>query len=71
MNSITSAVMAASNDSKAPTSEPGVVVKTARADQIEWFDAQLRDHHYLGAGRPVGDYLRQIAVGVGAGLLCA
>jgi|HubBroStandDraft_1064217.scaffolds.fasta_scaffold46084_2 hypothetical protein len=60
MNSITSAVMAASNDSKAPTSEPGVVVKTARADQIEWFDAQLRDHHYLGAGRPVGDYLRQI-----------
>jgi Domain of unknown function (DUF4338)/DDE_Tnp_1-associated len=52
--------MAASNDSGAPTGEPEVVVKTARADQIEWFDAQLRDHHYLGAGRPVGDYLRQI-----------
>lgn len=28
--------------------------------QREWFDTQLRDHHYLGAGRPVGDYLRQI-----------
>ena len=24
-----------------------------------WFDQQLADHHYLGAGRPVGDYLRQ------------
>lgn len=32
----------------------------ARDEQLEWFDAQLRDHHYLGAGRPVGDYLRQI-----------
>ncbi|MBI4626547.1 MAG: ISAs1 family transposase [Verrucomicrobia bacterium] len=25
-----------------------------------WFDQQLADHHFLGAGRPVGDYLRQI-----------
>jgi hypothetical protein len=26
----------------------------------EWFDAQMGQHHYLGAGRAVGDYLRQI-----------
>lgn len=52
--------MAADGDSSAPTGDPEVVVKVARADQNEWFDGQLRDHHYLGAGRPVGDYLRQI-----------
>jgi hypothetical protein len=27
---------------------------------VEWFDQQLGEHHYLGAGRSVGDYLRQI-----------
>ncbi len=27
---------------------------------MEWFDAQMGRHHYLGAGRSVGDYLRQI-----------
>jgi len=32
----------------------------AGEEQRAWFDAQLRAHHYLGAGRPVGDYLRQI-----------
>src|SRR5260370_26918469 len=32
----------------------------ATAQQTEWFDQQLGEHHYLGAGRPVGDYLRQI-----------
>jgi len=37
-----------------------VEATVAGAEQLEWFDAQLRDHHYLGAGRPVGDYLRQI-----------
>ena len=26
----------------------------------QWFDASLAEHHYLGAGRPVGDYLRQV-----------
>lgn len=28
--------------------------------QIQWFDQTLNDQHYLGAGRAVGDYLRQI-----------
>jgi hypothetical protein len=30
------------------------------AETIAWFDRQLADHHYLGAGRAVGDYLRQV-----------
>ena len=28
--------------------------------EVGWFDGLLADKHYLGAGRPVGDYLRQI-----------
>lgn len=28
--------------------------------EVAWFDGLLADKHYLGAGRPVGDYLRQI-----------
>jgi hypothetical protein len=27
---------------------------------VPWFDQVLGEHHYLGAGRPVGDYLRQV-----------
>jgi len=37
-----------------------MTVRLAQAEQIAWFDAQLGQHHYLGAGQPVGDYLRQI-----------
>jgi len=32
----------------------------ATAKDIEWFDQQMGEHHYLGAGRAVGDYLRQV-----------
>ena len=39
---------------------PAVEVRVAAASDIAWFDRQLADRHYLGAGRPVGDYLRQI-----------
>jgi hypothetical protein len=35
-------------------------VRVATAQEIPWFDQQLGEHHYLGAGRPVGDYLRQV-----------
>jgi hypothetical protein len=28
--------------------------------EVAWFDGQLAEHHYLGAGRSVGDYLRQM-----------
>lgn len=37
-----------------------ISVRLASAEQTEWFDGQLGQHHYLGAGQPVGDYLRQI-----------
>ena len=35
-------------------------VRISAAKDAEWFDQQLGEHHYLGAGRPVGDYLRQV-----------
>ncbi len=37
-----------------------LVVRMAGEQEHAWFDEQLRDRHYLGAGQPVGDYLRQI-----------
>jgi hypothetical protein len=47
-------------DTAEGTTSSALVVTVATADQIAWFDTQLREHHYLGVGRPVGDYLRQI-----------
>jgi hypothetical protein len=35
-------------------------VEVATEAEYRWFDEQMGQHHYLGAGRPVGDYLRQI-----------
>jgi hypothetical protein len=40
-------------------SDQEVWVATTSKD-IEWFDQQMGEHHYLGAGRAVGDYLRQV-----------
>ena len=41
----------------------GVIeVRIATDDQLQWFDGLLADHHYLGAGRSVGDYLRQVVL---------
>lgn len=39
---------------------PTLVVRIPADEQHPWFDALLGQHHYLGAGRPVGDYLRQV-----------
>ena len=39
---------------------PTLRVRAVAAQEHAWFDAQLADHHSLGAGRPIGDYLRQI-----------
>ena len=36
-----------------------LTVRVAQPGEAAAFDAQLASHHYLGAGRPVGDYLRQ------------
>ena len=38
-------------------------VRVATGPETKWFDAQMGQHHYLGAGQPVGDYLRQIVEG--------
>jgi hypothetical protein len=35
-------------------------VRVIEPSQREWFDGLLADKHYLGAGRAVGDYLRQV-----------
>src|SRR5580698_11051865 len=35
-------------------------IRIAGPQEHAWFDAQMGQHHYLGAGRAVGDYLRQI-----------
>src|SRR6059036_2193248 len=35
-------------------------VWVATSKDLQWFDQQLGEHHYLGAGRAVGDYLRQV-----------
>jgi hypothetical protein len=35
-------------------------VRVPSEEQLPWFDGLLGQHHYLGAGRPVGDYLRQV-----------
>lgn len=48
---------------KTVTDEAGratLTVRVAREDEHAAFDAQLGEHHYLGAGQAVGDYLRQI-----------
>lgn len=37
-----------------------VNVRLAADAELAWFDGLLADKHYLGAGRPVGDYLRQV-----------
>jgi hypothetical protein len=37
-----------------------LLVRVSGEQEAQWFDAQMGQHHYLGAGRPVGDYLRQV-----------
>lgn len=36
------------------------VVRVPADDEVQWFDGLLSTNHYLGAGRAVGDYLRQV-----------
>ena len=51
--------MKASNSTEIPTAT-ALTVRVVQTHEAAAFDAQLADHHYLGAGRPVGDYLRQL-----------
>jgi len=42
-------------------SQPAAItVRVPREAEHAWFDSKLAAHHYLGAGRPVGDHLRQV-----------
>ena len=43
-----------------PSQRVEIFVRVPSVDEVPWFDGLLADHHYLGAGRPVGDYLRQV-----------
>jgi hypothetical protein len=47
------------SDSTALQSATALTVRVVPPHEAVAFDAQLASHHYLGAGRPVGDYLRQ------------
>lgn len=46
--------------SPTPAERRQISVRVAAEDEIRWFDDLLGKHHYLGAGQPVGDYLRQV-----------
>ena len=48
------------NNPAALLSIPTLRVRLVPDHEVAWFDEQLATHHYLGAGRPVGDYLRQV-----------
>jgi hypothetical protein len=37
-----------------------MTVRVPSDEELGWFDELLAEKHYLGAGRPVGDYLRQV-----------
>lgn len=37
-----------------------ITVRVATEEEYQWFDRMLSQHHYLRAGRSVGDYLRQV-----------
>lgn len=43
-----------------PPTPSTLSVRVPTPDQSAAFDQQLAAQHYLGAGRPVGDYLRQV-----------
>jgi Druantia protein DruA/DDE_Tnp_1-associated len=45
---------------RAATPAAALSVRVPAPDQFAAFDQELVAQHYLGAGRPVGDYLRQI-----------
>jgi len=42
------------------TARSTVAARICSEGEVSWFDGLLADHHYLGAGNAVGDYLRQV-----------
>ena len=47
-------------ENETPEGGAAATARVATEAEREWFDQRLRERHYLGAGRAVGDYLRQI-----------
>ena len=45
---------------EAVTERPAIEVEVVGPEEVAWFDQRLAERHYLKAGRPVGDYLRQV-----------
>jgi hypothetical protein len=48
------------NSARSQAGASALKVRVAGQPENQWFDAQMGQHHDLGAGRGVGDYLRQI-----------
>lgn len=48
------------SNSLTPIQSGALKVRVPSLEEHAWFDSLLKEHHYLGAGRPVGDYLRQV-----------
>ncbi len=46
--------------SNLPEPATALILRVAQPHEDAAFDAEHPGHHYLGAGRPVGDYLRQL-----------
>lgn len=46
--------------SSSPTALPSLIVRMPGPEELSWFDGLLAKNHYLGAGRAIGDYLRQV-----------
>src|SRR6266480_4155485 len=42
------------------SSDGTIVVRVPSQEETKWLDGMSAYHHYLVAGRPVGDYLRQV-----------
>jgi hypothetical protein len=42
------------------TASTTLIVRIAAQEELAWFDGLLAQKHYLGAGRAVGDYMRQV-----------
>jgi len=48
------------NETQAASEGTGLRMRMAQAEEKEWFDRVVEEHHELGAGKAVGDYLRQV-----------
>jgi len=53
------------NETQGVSESTGLRVRMAQAEEKEWFDGVVEEHHELGAGKAVGDYLRQVVEGRG------